>query len=82
MSIFARVFAAYWGPRTDDLMRAACLTLHAQPTTRSLADLPALLTDPDVRARHLRAVDDPLLSGFWAWYDQLSDPRRPTSSPR
>ena len=36
VSIFQRVFSAYWGPRTDDLMRAACLTLlrptrHAGP---------------------------------------------------
>jgi hypothetical protein len=74
VSIFARVFSAFWGPRTDDLMRAACLTLHAQPTPRSLADLPALLTDPTVRARHLHAVGDPLLRGFWTWYDGLSDP--------
>ena len=70
------MFSAFWGPRTDDLMRAACLTLAAQPTPRTLADLPALLTDPDVRARHLRAVHDPLLRGFWNWYDQLSEPAR------
>ena len=76
VSIFQRVFSALWGPRTDDLMRAACLTLHAQPGPRSLADLPALLSDPDVRARHLRAVHDPLLRGFWHWYDQLSDTAR------
>ena len=76
MSIFQRVFSAFWGPRTDDLMRAACLTLAAQPTPRTLADLPALLTDADVRARHLRAVHDPLLRGFWNWYDQLSEPAR------
>ncbi|MFK4615108.1 hypothetical protein ABH930_005819, partial [Kitasatospora sp. GAS204A] len=24
--IFRRIFAAFWGPRTDDVMRAACLT--------------------------------------------------------
>src|SRR6202012_2323351 len=37
-SIFARVYAAFWGPRTDDILRAACLTLRAQPDTASLAD--------------------------------------------
>lgn len=76
VSIFSRVFHAYWGPRTDDLMRAASLTLHAQPTPRSLADLPGLLTDPDIRARHMRAVTNPVLRGFWDYYDQLSDPAR------
>ena len=25
--IFRRIFAAFWGPRTDDIFRAACLTL-------------------------------------------------------
>ena len=76
VSIFQRVFSAYWGPRVDDLMRAACLTLYAQPGRRSLADLPGLLTDPDVRARHMRAIRDPLLREFWESYDQLSDTAR------
>ena len=74
VSIFRRVFAAYWGPRTDDLFRSACLTLRAQPHLTSLADLPALLTDPAARARAQRAVTDPLLRGFWAWYDGMSEP--------
>lgn len=29
VSVFRRVYAAFWGPRTDDVMRAACLTLAA-----------------------------------------------------
>ncbi|WP_232668306.1 type IV secretion system DNA-binding domain-containing protein [Pseudonocardia sp. TRM90224] len=76
VTIFQRVFAASWGPRTDDVMRAACLTLRAQPTPRSLIDLPTLLSDPDIRSRHLRAVTDPVLRGFWDWYEQLSDSAR------
>lgn len=74
VSIFRRVFAAFWGPRTDDVFRAACLTLRAQPRLTSLADVPVLLTDPAVRARAQRAVTDPLLVGFWAWYDALTPP--------
>nr|MDA8341441.1 BTAD domain-containing putative transcriptional regulator [Actinomycetota bacterium] len=27
VGIFRNIFAAYWGPRTDDVLRAACLTL-------------------------------------------------------
>ena len=76
VAICRRVFAGYWGPRTDDLMRAACLTLTAQPGPRTLADLPDLLTNPDVRARALRALHDPVLRGFWAGYNRLSEPAR------
>ena len=83
VAICRRVFAGYWGPRTDDLMRAACLTLTAQPAPRTLADLPALLTNPDVRARALRAIARP---GAARVLDQLQPavrtrPRR-RSSPR
>jgi hypothetical protein len=72
VSIFARVYAAYWGPRTEDILRAACLTLRAQPHPATLADLPRLLGEPAYRARAVRAVRDPVLRGFWAWYEQLS----------
>ncbi len=27
VGIFRRIFSAFWGPRTDDILRAACLTL-------------------------------------------------------
>ncbi|MGE0296946.1 type IV secretory system conjugative DNA transfer family protein [Pseudonocardia sp.] len=76
VAICRNVFSAYWGPRSDDVLRAACLTLAAQPTPRSLVDLPALLTDPAVRARALRTVTDPVLRGFWTGYERLSDGAR------
>jgi hypothetical protein len=77
VTICRRVFTGYWGPRTDDLMRAVCLTLIAQPTPRTLADLPALLTNPDVRARAQRAIAaDAVLRGFWTSYNRLSEPAR------
>ncbi|HTZ44878.1 MAG TPA: type IV secretion system DNA-binding domain-containing protein [Jatrophihabitans sp.] len=80
-SIFARVYSAFWGPRTDDIFRAACLTLRAQPHTPgkdvpSLADVPTLLTDPGYRDTATAHVSDPVLSGFWDWYDGLSDAAR------
>jgi hypothetical protein len=77
--IFRRLFAAFWGPRTDDVMRAACLTLMTSTTTRdtvTLADLPTLLTDSLYRRRVTRGVDDKVLRGFWTWYEQLSEPAR------
>jgi len=76
VSVFRRVYAAYWGPRTDDVMRAACLTLALQPDTPTLAQLPGLLADPARRERLTAAVTDPVLAGFWDWYAQLSDASR------
>ncbi len=76
VSVFRRVYAAYWGPRTDDVMRAACLTLSLQNTTPTLTQLPTLLSDPARRARLTSAVTDPVLRGFWTWYDDLTDASR------
>ena len=38
VSVFSRIFAAYWGPRTDDVLRSACATLRRLPgpTPRSV----------------------------------------------
>ncbi|MGW1680080.1 type IV secretion system DNA-binding domain-containing protein [Saccharopolyspora sp. NPDC002376] len=77
VSVFSRVFSSAWGPRTEDILRAGCLTLRAASDTPTLATLPQLLTDPVTRARHRdRVSDDPTLRGFWDWYDQLSDAAR------
>ncbi|WP_419997812.1 type IV secretory system conjugative DNA transfer family protein [Streptomyces boninensis] len=80
--IFARIFAAFWGPRTDDVMRAACLTLlaYARAANRpvTLADIPRLLGEPAFRHRMLPMVKDPVLRGFWSWYETLSEPTRAT----
>ncbi|MCX5529834.1 type IV secretion system DNA-binding domain-containing protein [Streptomyces sp. NBC_00006] len=78
--IFRRIFTAFWGPRTDDVMRAACLTLlrHAQLTHRlvTLADVPRLLGEPAYRLRMIPTIKDPVLKGFWTWYESLSEPSR------
>ena len=77
VSVFSRVFSSAWGPRTEDILRAGCLTLRAASEQPTLATLPQLLTDPATRARHRdRVADDPTLRGFWDWYDQLSDAAR------
>ncbi|GAB3275118.1 hypothetical protein GCM10027589_00030 [Actinocorallia lasiicapitis] len=73
VTIFHRCFASSWGPRLDDLMRSACLTLvRAHGHRATLADLPKLLTDTPFRARITRKLDDELLRGFWASYEELS----------
>ncbi len=76
VSVFARVHAASWGPRTDDILRAALLTLRAMPMTPTLADVPTLLTDAAFRQHAIARLDDRVLRGFWRWYDSQSDASR------
>jgi TraM recognition site of TraD and TraG len=73
VTIFRRMFAAWWGPRMDDILRCACLTLARVPGA-TLADIPALLTDPAVCAPlAAQAGADPFLRSFWRWYEALSE---------
>jgi RecA/RadA recombinase len=109
VAIFHQMYADSWGPRTDDILRAACLTLahHNNPARQhpdghtsghvdgptggpadgpiadpmaghacTLADVPRLLAEPAYRARITAALSDPVLTQFWAWYEQLSAPGR------
>ena len=76
VGIFRNIFAAYWGPRTDDVLRSACLTLCRTDTAEhpaSLADVPRLLSDEAFRAPKVAAVtgDTVGLGGFWRFYDGL-----------
>ncbi|MEV6815403.1 DUF87 domain-containing protein [Micromonospora sp. NPDC051296] len=73
VGIFAKIFAGQWGPRMDDTMRVACLTLmrHAKPT---LSLVPPLLQDREFRGRFTHGLDDPDgLGGFWLWYDGINE---------
>ncbi|QBS45881.1 type VI secretion protein [Nocardia sp. CS682] len=72
VTVFRRIYAQYWGPRTDDVLRASLLTLCAQPGIATLADLPRLLIEPAYRARVTATVTDPVLRGFWDTYEELS----------
>jgi hypothetical protein len=76
VSIFSRIYASSWGPRTDDILRAGLLTLTAMPGTPTLIDLPKLLTVPAFRQRACDQIDDEVLKGFWSWYDDLSEASR------
>jgi hypothetical protein len=72
VGIFSRIYASSWGPRTEDILRAALLTLTAMPGIPTLLDLPRLLTVPQVRERMVRGIDDSVLAGFWRWYEDLT----------
>jgi Type IV secretion-system coupling protein DNA-binding domain len=76
LSIFAKLYADSFGPRTSDVLHAALLTLVRTPGT-SLATLPLLLTHDGYRRRLVGRLDDPLGTGpFWTWYESRSDAER------
>jgi TraM recognition site of TraD and TraG/Type IV secretion-system coupling protein DNA-binding domain len=82
VGIFRSIFAAFWGPRTDDVLRSACLTLlryaAATGTSTCLADVPRILSDEVFRAPRVAAVADDTvgLGGFWASYEGMSEANR------
>ena len=72
VSVFARIFSAWWGPRTEDVLRSACATLRRLPGA-TLADVPLLLTDRRFRAPLVASLSERSgLKGFWDAYDALS----------
>lgn len=75
-TIFSRIYARWWGPRTDDILRAGLRTLCAQPGTVTLVDLARLLTGEANLDRITRDINDPVLRGFWTSYAELSDSAR------
>jgi hypothetical protein len=74
---FRRLYEQFWGPRTDDILRASVLTLARDPKL-TLAEIPTCLANPAWRAplTQTLANDDPVLAGFWRWYDALSEASR------
>ncbi|MFC4912262.1 type IV secretory system conjugative DNA transfer family protein [Actinomadura gamaensis] len=73
VTTFRRCFASSWGPRMDDLMRAACLTLtEANKAKATLADLPRLLEDDAMRVAITGRLGPGLLDQFWKGYGELS----------
>ena len=73
VGVFRRIFENFWGPRTDDVLRAACLTLLHGGQKATLDEVPELLTDADARRARIAGLDDPILNGFWAWYEAMSE---------
>src|SRR5207248_1432686 len=73
--IFATLFKAGWGARTDDILRAALLTLAGVPGM-TLTEIPLLLTDAGFRRALVGRVDDPILQQFWGWFEGMSDGER------
>ena len=65
-----------WGPRTNDILAAAFLTLARLPGM-TLCALPPLLADAGFRHRVVSRIDDPVgLGPFWAGFDAWSEAER------
>ncbi|MBT8226213.1 MAG: type IV secretion system DNA-binding domain-containing protein [Dactylosporangium sp.] len=76
VSIFSRIFQRHWGPRIDDVLRVACLTLMRRANA-TLTLVPPLLNDKQFRAAYTVGLDDPEgLRGFWEWYESTPPPLR------
>ncbi len=76
VSIFGKIFAKHWGPRMDDVLRVACLTL-LRKANATLTLIPSLLQDRRFRYHFTQDLDDPEgLRGFWEWYETAPLPLR------
>lgn len=74
VSTLHRLYSAWWGPRVEDTLRAAALTLTATPGA-TLADIPLLFTNQDYRrdtTAGIRRTDPAGIGAFWAAFDQLT----------
>ncbi len=74
---FRRLYEQFWGPRTDDILRACVLTLARDPRL-TLAEIPTCLSNAAWRSPLTAglAKEEPVLAGFWRWYDELSEASR------
>ncbi len=70
--VFHELFSRWWGPRTDDVLRAALLTLMREPNM-TLLEVPRLLTNKEFRRPFVERVKDDTigLGPFWATYEAL-----------
>src|SRR6266511_850202 len=76
VSIFSKIFQRHWGPRIDDVLRVACLTLMRRANA-TLTLVPPLLNNKQFRAAFTHDLDDPEgLRGFWEWYESTPPPLR------
>jgi energy-coupling factor transporter ATP-binding protein EcfA2 len=76
VSIFGKIFQKHWGPRMDDVLRVACLTL-LRKANATLTLIPSLLQDRQFRYNFTQDLDDPEgLRGFWEWYETAPVPLR------
>lgn len=74
-SLFKRIYEHHWGPRSDDILRAACATLAKIPGA-TLAEVPLLLTNAEWRRAIRYRLNDPVLRNFWEQFDSKVEAQR------
>lgn len=78
LHIFRDLFSSYWGPRTDDILRAALLTCVSVPAPNgqafTICELPELLTRPALRRYVMSQPNLPnVLKTYWERFDDLAE---------
>jgi hypothetical protein len=81
LHVFREIWSAFWGPRSDQIMRAGLSALvHASALDGSaltLCELVPLLTQPAFRRFVTTQPALPeSMQAFWQWYEQISDGER------
>lgn len=76
LAVLKELYADSWGPRTQDILTGALLTL-AQTPKSTLVWLPSLLTDAKFRKSLTRSLSDPVgLEPFWNAFESMSPGQR------
>jgi hypothetical protein len=75
LAVFHKLWREYWGPRTQDYLHAALLTMCREKGS-TLVDLPLLLTHDEFRRRAVSQLDDPMLLHFWSAYEDMTPGER------
>lgn len=72
IAVFKKIWADFWGPRLEHILRYSIMTLLEYPGS-TLLDIPRLLTDGDFRKTVLSKVKHPQVRAFWfSEYDKYS----------
>ena len=76
LAVLKELYADSWGPRTQDILTGALMTL-AQTPKSTLVWLPSLLTDARFRHKLTKRLSDPIgLEPFWNAFESMSPGQR------
>jgi hypothetical protein len=76
LAVLKELYADSWGPRTQDILTGALMTL-AQTPKSTLVWLPSLLTDARFRHKLTKRLSDPIgLEPFWNAFEAMTPGQR------